>query len=105
MATARMPSASQTRSQANVEICWAASFAAARAVKPRKTCPQPETAVKAAVRSMVSRMKRRSAMAPGKTSVWVGEFESAGPCSARLCSAERRKRRTRWGRESNMRIE
>jgi hypothetical protein len=34
-------------------------------VTPRRTCPQPETAVKAAERSIVSRMKRRSAKTSG----------------------------------------
>ena len=62
MAKASRPSPSQTRSQAKAEGWRAANQAAPRAVRPRTTCPQPETAVNDAERSMVSRMKRRSPM-------------------------------------------
>ena len=65
MAAARRPSASQMRSQAKGESWRAAKAAAAMAVTPSRTCPQPETAVKAAERSMVSRMKRRSSTDSG----------------------------------------
>ena len=98
MAAARMPSASQMRSQVNGEIWRAASAAAASAVEPRRTCPQPETAVKAEERSMVSRMKRRSSATFGATRSGVGR------CPAEACSTERRKRRARCGRGSNMRL-
>ena len=56
-------SPSQVASQARDEGCRAATAAAASAVTPMATCPQPGTAVKALARSIVSRMKRRFSMA------------------------------------------
>src|SRR5438270_849543 len=96
IAAASRPSASQTRSHANGDVWAEAIQAAMRAVRPRRTCPQPDTAVKEAERSMVSRMKRRSS----KTSRAVrdgGEETESSP-------TERRKRRTRCGRGSNIEI-
>jgi hypothetical protein len=56
MVTARVASASQTASHA-AGLGWrAARMAAAIAVQPMNTCPQPEVAVKVEDRSMVSRM-------------------------------------------------
>ncbi len=90
MEMARMASESQTLSQANCDAWRAANTAAARAVMPRRTCPQPETAVKAAERSMVSRMKRRSSANLGSKGL-----------DARVLT-EWRARRMRCGRGSNI---
>ena len=58
--------------------CCAANQAAASAVKPRTTCPQPGMAVKEAERSMVSRMKRRSAAGSGgRSAAGTGRAERA----------------------------
>jgi hypothetical protein len=72
MAAARSPSANHTRSHAKDEIWLAASHAAPAAVTPKSTCPHPETAVKAADRSMVSRMNRKSSMTSGAVRDDVG---------------------------------
>ncbi len=86
MTVARKASASQILSHAE-EFGWrAASHAAARAVRPRMTCPQPGTAVKEAERSIVSRMKRRS-------SAGSGVRPAGGFAAVRVG-----KRRSRWGR-------
>ena len=65
MSEARKASVSQIFSHPEEFDCCAARQAAASAVRPRMTCPQPGTAVKEAERSMVSRMKRRSAAGSG----------------------------------------
>ena len=94
MTAARNASASQTLSHA-AEFDWcAASQAAASAVAPRMTCPQPGTAVKEAERSMVSRMKRRSAAGSGARS---GVKRVGDGCAGRW------EWRRRWWRGSGMR--
>jgi hypothetical protein len=72
------------------ETCRAASQQANSAVTPTKTCPHPETAVNAADRSMVSRIKRRSSAALG---------DGAARCPTHEACRNRRKR---CGRESDM---
>ena len=90
MAMARRPSASQTRSHVKAEN-GPASDAAPSAVTPMMMYPQPETAVNAADRSMVSRMKRRSSAAvnSGKAELLVEGI-----------LVERRLRRMRWEGDS-----
>jgi hypothetical protein len=63
MASERSASPSQTPSQRDGVGCRAATAAAARALRPTATVAQPEMAVNAPARSIVSRMKRRSSMA------------------------------------------
>jgi hypothetical protein len=63
MARATTASRSQTASHALELVGRAAIAAAASAVRPMATCPQPGVAVNEEERSMVSRMKRRSSSA------------------------------------------
>ncbi len=93
IAMARSPSPSHTRSHANELSCRPASVAAASAVTPIRTCPHPDTAVNAADRSIVSRMNRRSSATSGAMSP---------PACHVKGRAERRNRRSRCGRGSNI---
>ena len=89
MRVARNASASQILSQefeGRSRNSGCEKRAAIRAVKPRRTCPQPGTAVKEAERSMVSRMKRRSA---------AGSVARIF-CVASVCAGRRGWRRRWW---------
>src|SRR5688572_14449235 len=69
----RRASAIHVESQARGVACRAAIQAAARAVTPMATSPQPEMAVNAPARSMVSRMKRKLSIARACISGGSGE--------------------------------
>src|SRR5271169_108492 len=67
--TATSASASHTASQASVVACRMATAAAISAVSPIATYPQPDTAVKDVLRSMVWRMISRCSSAEGSGGV------------------------------------
>src|SRR5208282_4446779 len=112
IATATKASTSQTASHARGEDWRAATKAAASAVIPIATPPQPGTAVNSAALSMVSRMYLRWSAArasmgmgsrlgerSGPAASMKREYQENGVLSSTLCcKVQRRRGRLRWPR-------